>query len=169
MISVQQNTECLTRLGMLKFFPVKESTVAEIGRFLNELCRSDHEARQLTGAVLARFSEWPGPSKIREIHSLEIASQRPQEVEPAGCNKCRGQGGWRPVFQVTEQLADGSIKREMVYPSGDIMLAEREIENRYAGSKTHSVDTAVVAPCDCPRGMLRRDELRQRDAQRQRQ
>lgn len=72
MISTQVNIECLNKLGMLRFFPDREGVLVEISKFLNELCRSDQEARKLTDAVLARFSEWPGPAKLREIHAGEI-------------------------------------------------------------------------------------------------
>jgi len=161
--------ESLGRLSVLRRFPVNPHALAAIAEDLRSLCSDDGEADRLVAAILGRFDMWPGPAAIRDIHRAEIAPQRPRELEPSGCDKCRGRGGWRAVFVVTEQLADGSIKRETVYPTGNIMQAEVEIEQHYAGSKTHRVDTAMVAPCDCPRGMLRREELRQRDAQRQRQ
>ena len=88
MISKQQNTECLTRLGMLKFFPVKEGVLAEIGKLLNELCQNDHEAKRLTNAILTQFSEWPGPSKILEVHATEIVPRRVRETGPNGCERC---------------------------------------------------------------------------------
>lgn len=72
MISPKQNVECLVKLGMLKFFPVKESVVAEIGKFLNELCCGDQDARKLIAAVLAECSEWPGPARLRDIHGSVV-------------------------------------------------------------------------------------------------
>ena len=47
MISRKTTDECLAKLGMLKFFPIKESVIAEIGRSMIELCQSDGEAREL--------------------------------------------------------------------------------------------------------------------------
>ena len=163
MISVQQNAECLTKLGMLKFFPVKESVVAEIGRLLNELCENDHEARRLTGIAVARWSEWPGPNKIKELYASEIASRRPREVGPEGCGRCSG--GLRPVFQVFEQLADGSEGKQIIYPEGNILRAEQELFKRFANSKTHRVYTGVLVPCSCPLGVRERDKLQQVESQ----
>jgi hypothetical protein len=76
MISAQQNIECLTKVGMLKYFPTKEGVVAEVGRLLIELCQSDQEARQLTAAVCTKLSEWPGPAKVREFYQSEVVEVR---------------------------------------------------------------------------------------------
>jgi hypothetical protein len=83
MVSVETNIQCLDRLGMLKFFPVKQSVVAEIGRFLKGLCQSDDEARRLTDAVLERFSEWPGPAKVKEAYDAMFHSPYRQWQPPA--------------------------------------------------------------------------------------
>ena len=79
MISRQTLDGCLSRLGMLKFFPGAENVRAEIGRFLIEICPNDDEARRLTGAVLEQYPEWPGPAAIRQVHSMLKDRERAEE------------------------------------------------------------------------------------------
>lgn len=161
MISSQQNVECLVKLGMLKFFPVKESVVAEIGKLLNELCFGDQEARQLTAAVCAQCAEWPGPARFREIHQEVVASRRLRESEPGGCGLCVD--GYRTVFQIFERPMRGSDKPEVIEPEGsigDVMRQWNELLARYRGSTTHLAYQAVK-PCTCELGRRRR-EARQR-------
>ena len=164
MISIQQNTECLTRLGMLKFFPVKEAVLAEIGKLLNELCLNNDEAKRLVDAVLIQCGEWPGPAKIREIHTAEVVSHRVRS-SPDGCERCRGMYGWRLVFKVTERRPNGADEVRIIYPEGDahaVFNEEQELRQRYEKSSTHTFGTAV-APCSCPLGRQRREEQRTRE------
>ncbi|MGB7762856.1 MAG: hypothetical protein WBL61_23685 [Bryobacteraceae bacterium] len=157
MISALQNTESLTRLGMLKFFPVKENVLAEIGKLLNELCRNDHEAKRLTGLVLARWSEWQGPSKLKALFDTEIASQRPREAQPAGCDKCAG-SGLRQVFLTFETIPGAAEEKRVHYPEGDSVLRfEQALYGQCAKSGARGPYSAVMA-CDCPLGQVRRAE-----------
>ena len=164
MISPQLNVECLSKLGMLKHFPIKESVIAEVGKLLNELCDNDQEARQLIAAVTSQCAEWPGPAKIREIHTAEVALHRIRS-SPDGCERCRGMYGWRLVFKVTERQPNSAEQVRIIYPEGDahaVFNEEQELRQRYEKSSTHTVGTAV-APCSCPLGRQRREEQRTRD------
>ena len=107
---------------------------------------------EIVTAAIRRFSEWPGPAKLRELHESEIASKRPRQAQPEGCDRCRSMGGFRRVFQVV-----GPEGKEIIWPEGDGFKAEREVHARYADSKTHKVYD-VVSFCSCPLGLLRRDE-----------
>ena len=168
MISLQQNTECLVKLGMLKFFPVKESVVAEIGKLLNEICFGDQEARQLTAAVCGQCAEWPGPAKIREIHQTAVASHRFREAEPEGCGLCLGMG-YRTVFQVYDErhvragLMPIATICEEYGTDGKRQLKEALAQYDWT---THCVYQAV-RPCTCELGRVRREARQKLAAQKQ--
>jgi hypothetical protein len=72
MISRQTNLECLAKLGMLRHFPTRDDVLAEIGKFLNELCQNDGEAKRLVAVVCGDCDEWCGPAKLRAIYSSAI-------------------------------------------------------------------------------------------------
>ena len=112
---------------MLSRFPPKENVIAEIGKLLNELCRTDHEARRLTGLVLARWSQWQGPSKLKALFDAEIASQRPRDAQQDGCDKCRDRDGWRQVFVTYEPLPGGGERKQVHYPDGNVVLFEQAL------------------------------------------
>ena len=157
MISSQQNVECLVKLGMLKFFPVKEGVVAEIGKLLNELCFGDQEARHLTAAVCAQCAEWPGPARFREIHQEAVASRRVRENEPDGCGLCVD--GYRTVFQIFERPMRPGARPELIEPEGsigDVTCLWNELLTRYRGSTTHTCYRAVKL-CTCELGRRRRE------------
>jgi hypothetical protein len=159
MISAQQNIECLTKLGMLKFFPVRDNVVAEIGKLLNELCHSDSEAQQLTAVVCAKHSEWPGPSKVRELYQSEIVSRRPQEALPEGCEKC--DGGLRTVFTVFERK-NNRRGVEKIYPETPQAARDTELELRRLHGQPTSTDdfSETVMPCSCKLGQYQRESWR---------
>jgi hypothetical protein len=159
MISPQTNLECLGKLGMLRYFPVRESVVAEIGKLLNEICPNDQGAKKLTAAVCEQCDEWPGPAKIREINNAVIASSRPAEVLPDGCENCRPHG-YRRVFKVIER---GTGAEQCFYPEGGVnseWQMERQLSEQYRGSKTHDFYSSVVTPCSCALGRWRKAEMR---------
>jgi len=152
---------------MLKYFPHDPAVVAEIGRLLNELCQNDGEASRLTAAILQQCSEWPAPAKIREIHQSEVASRRPHEVEPRGCENCRDWRGWRYIFQVYDGMPNGSPPREVIFPQGNCMSAARqEDELRRKCAKSGVQVYSVLTPCDCALGQRRADDLKRAAAQR---
>ena len=163
MISAQQNADCLAKLGMLKFFPSRESTVAEIGRLLNDLCDNDHEARELTTAVLESLSEWPGPSKVREIYRAEVAPHRPQKAEPKGCDLCRGMDGWRRVFTIFTRTHGGPDRKQTFRPDSNPDEFGRELRAQYAKSPNHTL-YEEIAPCKCAAGRVRQEQCRQADS-----
>lgn len=79
MISTKVNIECLTRLGMLRFFPTKEAIIAEIGKYLNQTCDTDHEARAVIEAFVTRYSEWMGPRALQDIRD-KLRAAKADEV-----------------------------------------------------------------------------------------
>jgi hypothetical protein len=70
MISPETTERSVNRLGTLKYFPVRPSVVAEVGRMLGDMCSTDDEANVLVDALIEDFNEWPGPSKMREFRGL---------------------------------------------------------------------------------------------------
>ena len=155
-------TKYTDRLSALRFFPVKAQAVAAIAEMLIEICSTEAEMDESVTAAIRRFSEWPGPAKLRELHESEVASKRPRQAEPEGCERCRTMGGLRRAFQVV-----GPEGKEIIWPEGDGFKVEREVHARYANSKTHQVYD-IVAPCSCPLGLLRREEYRKVASQGQR-
>ncbi len=162
MISAQQNADCLAKLGMLKFFPVKEAVVVEIGRLLNDLCDNDHEARSLTAAVLESFTEWPGPGKVRELHRSEIAARRPQEAQPEGCDLCRGMAGWRPVFIVIDH-SQRPPRKQVFRPDRNPWQVRDQLWEQHAKNGSISL-YEEIAPCSCAAGRVRQEQVRKLDA-----
>jgi hypothetical protein len=115
MISPQCQDACLTRLGLLKFFPTVK---AEVGKFLNSLCSRDHEARDLVAAICREHDEWPGPATVQRLHA-SIRSQSASDGLPAPCNVCGYSGGyWVEVDGLARRCtcARGAALREMDRP-----------------------------------------------------
>jgi hypothetical protein len=86
MISPQCHDACLTRLGLLKYFPAVR---AEVGKFLYSLCSGDNEARDLVAAICREHDEWPGPATVQRLHA-SIRSQSASDGLPFGCDICKG-------------------------------------------------------------------------------
>jgi hypothetical protein len=68
---------------MLKHFPSKPAVVAEVGKFLDGICADDQEARLLTDDVLEQYSEWCGPSALKQAHADLVIRQRREERKRA--------------------------------------------------------------------------------------
>jgi hypothetical protein len=141
---------------MLKFFPVKPSVVAEIGKLLSELCRDDQEARSLVGVLLENHSEWPGPSRLRQVHAEEIASRRTQDL-PDGCALCEG-SGFRAGYLVIEHVPEGTERKHVFYRNE---VTPAEMWERYGKSPQYDFFDAVAYPCSCPLGRRRKAEQEQ--------
>ncbi len=151
------------RLSALRFFPVKAQAVAAIAELLMGICPTEAEVDQLVTIALRRYSEWPGPGKVRELHESEIASKRPRQAQPEGCDLCRNLSGFKRVLQVVGPERE----IENYYPGpGEEYQVEQELWKRYRGSKTHNV-YAAITPCSCALGMLRKEECRKFTSQRQ--
>jgi hypothetical protein len=139
---------------MLRHFPTRDNVIAEIGKFLNEICTDDHDARQFVAAVVNRNSEWPGPAAIRDIKT-ELAERRFQDKRPAeGCGRCCD--GLLLVFEV---IAPGEQNGQVVYPGESENSWECEskireaLQQRFPG---HSIYT-MTAFCTCAYGQWRRE------------
>jgi hypothetical protein len=90
MISERCNLDCLNKLSLLKFFPTRNSVLAEIGKLLNSICANDGEARDLVDAICEEHDEWPGPATVRQIYGSVSARKK----LPDGCSLCIPQGGF---------------------------------------------------------------------------
>jgi hypothetical protein len=137
----------------LRFFPGRDEARAAVAEILVEICLNEDEVDRLVAAVLKRFDVWPGPAKLRELHTSEIVPLRPREVRPEGCAKCRGMGGLRLVFTTYESLPGGGEKKQVHYPEGSIVLFEQKLY-RYCAESGASGPYSVVIPCDCELGQF---------------
>ena len=68
MVSPKVIDECLSKLGMLRFFPTSDRVVAQVARFLAEMCKTDAEAKRLVTSVVEHHTEWPGPAAIKDAY-----------------------------------------------------------------------------------------------------
>jgi hypothetical protein len=162
MISPQTNLECLGKLGMLRYFPIRDNVLVEIGKMLNDLCLDDQEARTLVSAVCDEYAEWPGPAGIRQVHASAVVAKRPSEALPEPCDICRWYPGYRPVFKVIERGPEGKI--DWFSPVGGEQgrwEMSNELRERYKGDRTREV-YELIAPCQCPLGQKKRAEMAKR-------
>jgi len=153
MVSIDVQMESLDRLGTLKYFPAKPTVVAAVGKILNELCRDDSEAKRLVDAVLAEFSEWPGPRAIRELHTAEVASRRAPDVKPKGCSLCYD--GFRSAYEIHERMPDRTVQKRIVYPEPQEIMSAFKIQQRLANPNITVYEVATY--CSCDLGRMRRE------------
>ena len=154
MISFQQKQDSVSKLEMLKYFPTKPAVVAQVGMMLDDICRTDEEAVKLTAAVLDKFSEWPGPGKVKEIYQAEIASQRPRE-EQMYCPKCNPHmpvAGWRSGFEVwaAGEYPGGSAERIFPESYQQYFKTREELQKRSQASGVTITELSTF--CTCPAG-----------------
>ena len=158
MVSIDIQMESLDRLGTLKYFPAKPTVVAAVGKILNELCRDDSEAKRLVDAVLAEFSEWPGPRAIKDLHTAEVASRRAPEVEAKGCSLCCD--GFRSAYEIHERMPGRSVHKRIVYPEPQEIVSAFQMEQRLANPNTRVYEVSTYCSCDLGRQRLEIDERR---------
>lgn len=147
-------------LSALKFFPTKSYAIAAVATLLSEVCPTEREAARLVSLALERFSEWPGPGKLREL-AAEIASGHSRDAQSAGCEYCRAYGlpGFRRAFKLIHRETSGEDRRELVFPDGtDNFKEEAAIRKRFAGTSTEVYE--VAAFCTCEAGRQRREAAR---------
>lgn len=163
MLSRNLIDESLAKLGLLKYFPARDASVAEVGRMLGEICPNDAAATKLVEAALNRFDVWPGPSALKELAS-EAA---PRQDSPVGCCEvCSATGGYRRAFEVFERLPEGEHKRLIRCDEprwSGVMAEAKRLAAQYPRPRFEVYD--VLVPCRCPLGDQRADEMRARAQQ----
>lgn len=157
-------TKYTDRLSALKYFPNRAQAVAAVADLLLEVCQSEAEADRLIAVALERFDDWPGPASLRRLHYEAIASHRPQEALPQGCDLCRLMSGWRPVFTLIERTGGGPERKQVFRPDSNPDEFRRRLYAQYAKSPNHSLYDAVE-PCSCALGRVRQEQCRKIDEQ----
>jgi hypothetical protein len=158
MISKNAMDECLGKLGMLKRFPVSERVVNEVAKMLDKMCSCDEEARQFVSSVIDDTDEWPGPARLKEIHS-RVAVGRAYAAGPAGCGIC--DNGRLQIFMVEERATHKQeIIRPTQYDTQSIMRQRDELFAKYRGSQTHIFYDACSEYCSCPAGRFAQEQTR---------
>lgn len=161
-------TRFTDRLTALKYFPSRNQAVAAVASMLVEICPTEEEAARLVAIALERFDDWPGPASLRRLHYEAIASHRPQQAVPQGCDLCRTTDGWRPVLTVIERTRGGPDRTQTLRPDSNPMQVRDQLRAQYAKSPNHSLYEAV-APCSCALGRIRQGQVRKGDEHGRRQ